>query len=162
LRDKFCEWIIRKVFTPEVFTEISNLVARGFSAAEIADTIGCTLNSLRVTCSHHGISLRSQGRLAVKLSGDIAALFQREAEKHGISPATFAASLLETIVRDNLYNAVIDQDIGGVRGRRNRTERVRAVRIPTKPATCSDAKPAASSDAKPATSSDAKSDAVPT
>jgi hypothetical protein len=92
--------------------------------------------------------------LAVKLSGDTAVLLQREAEKHGISPATFAALLLETIVRDNLYNAVIDQDIAGVGGRRNRTDGVRAVRIPTKPAT--------SSDAKPATSSDAKSDAVPT
>jgi len=114
---------IRKIFTPEVITEISNLVARGFSAAEIADTIGCTLSSLRVTCSRHGISLRRsksaaerrlQGRLAVELFGDTAALLQREAEKRGISSAKFAASLLETIVRDNLYDAVIDQDIGGV------------------------------------------------
>jgi hypothetical protein len=118
-------------------------VARGFSAAEIADTIGCTLNSLRVKCSGHGISLRRsfksaaerrpQGRLAVKLSGDIAALLQREAENLGISTVKFAALLLETIVRDNLYDAVIDQDIGGVGGRRNRTESVRAVRIPPKP-----------------------------
>jgi hypothetical protein len=133
-------------------------VARGFSAAEIADMIGSTLNSLRVTCSHHGISLRRsskfaaesppEGRLAVRLSGDTAALLQREAEKHGISTAKFAASLLEMVERDNLYNAVIDQDIGGAGGRRNRTESVRAVRIPTKPATCSDAKPATSSDAK--------------
>jgi hypothetical protein len=47
--------------------------------------------------------------LAFKLSGDTAALLQWEAEKHGISTAKFAASLLETIVRDNLYDAVIDQ-----------------------------------------------------
>jgi hypothetical protein len=120
---------IRKIFTPEVITEISNLVARGFSAAE---PIGCTLSSLRVTCSRHGISLRRsksaaerrlQGRLAVELFGDTAALLQREAEKRGISSAKFAASLLETIVRDNLYDAVIDQDIGGVV---DETERARA------------------------------------
>jgi hypothetical protein len=48
------------------------------------------------------------------MSGDTAAHLQREAGKRGISSATFAASLLETIVRDNLYDAVIDQDIGGV------------------------------------------------
>jgi hypothetical protein len=123
------EVALAKIFTPEVFTEISNLVARGFRAAEIADTIGCTLNSLRVTCSRHGISLRHscksaaekrpQGRFAVKLSGDKAALLQQEAEKLGISSAKFAALLLETIVRDNLYDAVIDQDSGGVDGRRN-------------------------------------------
>jgi hypothetical protein len=61
--------------------------------------------------------------LAVELFGDTAALFQREAGNRGISSAKFAASLLETIVRDNLYDAVIDQDIGGVV---DETERARA------------------------------------
>jgi hypothetical protein len=38
--------------------QIKNLVERGMSREEIAETIGVTLGSLRVTCSKHGISLR--------------------------------------------------------------------------------------------------------
>jgi hypothetical protein len=110
-----------KIFTLQVFNEISKLVAQGLSAAEIADRIGCTLNSLRVKCSQQGICLRRQsklasegrpqGRLTVKLSGDTAVRLQQQAEKQGISGPRFAAALLEAIVRDNLYDAVIDQDV---------------------------------------------------
>ncbi len=114
---------MHKIFTPEVFDQIAKLAAQGFSAAEIAAKVGCTLNSLRVKCSHHGICLRrrskscpegrSPGRLTIKLSGDTATLLQQEADKQGVSSTKFAASLLEAIVRDKLYEAVIDQDAVG-------------------------------------------------
>ena len=45
-------------FTPERFDQIRNLVERGMSREEIAETVGCTLGSLQVTCSRAGISLR--------------------------------------------------------------------------------------------------------
>ena len=45
-------------FTPERFDQIRNLVDRGMSRQEIADTIGVTLGSLQVTCSRVGLSLR--------------------------------------------------------------------------------------------------------
>jgi hypothetical protein len=45
-------------FTPERMEQIKNLVERGMSREEIAETIGVTLGSLQVTCSKHGISLR--------------------------------------------------------------------------------------------------------
>jgi hypothetical protein len=45
-------------FTPERFEQIKNLVERGISREEIAETIGVTLGSLQVTCSRMGISLR--------------------------------------------------------------------------------------------------------
>jgi hypothetical protein len=45
-------------FTPERLEQIKNLVERGMSREEIAETIGVTLGSLQVTCSKHGISLR--------------------------------------------------------------------------------------------------------
>jgi hypothetical protein len=45
-------------FTPERFAQIRNLVERGMAREEIAATIGCTVGSLQVTCSRHGISLR--------------------------------------------------------------------------------------------------------
>jgi hypothetical protein len=45
-------------FTPERMEQIRNLHERGRTAEEIAEIIGVTVGSLRVTCSRHGISLR--------------------------------------------------------------------------------------------------------
>src|SRR5262249_7662613 len=45
-------------FTPERFEQIRNLVERGMSREQIAETIGVTVGALQVTCSRHGISLR--------------------------------------------------------------------------------------------------------
>jgi hypothetical protein len=45
-------------FTPERIQQIKNLVERGMSREQIAETIGVTLGSLQVTCSRMGISLR--------------------------------------------------------------------------------------------------------
>lgn len=45
-------------FTPERLEQIRNLVERGLRRDEIAETIGVTVNSLAVTCSNKGISLR--------------------------------------------------------------------------------------------------------
>jgi hypothetical protein len=45
-------------FTPERIEQIRNLHERGRTPEEIADIIGVTVGSLRVTCSRHGISLR--------------------------------------------------------------------------------------------------------
>jgi hypothetical protein len=47
--------------------------------------------------------------LTIKLGGDIAALLEQQARKQGTSGARLAAALLETIARDNLYDAVTDQ-----------------------------------------------------
>jgi hypothetical protein len=40
------------------FEQIRNLVGRGMSREQIAETIGVTVGSLQVTCSRHGISLK--------------------------------------------------------------------------------------------------------
>src|SRR5262245_53856622 len=49
----------RKIkFTPERIQQIRNLVERGKSREEIAELIGVTVGSLKVTCSRLGISLR--------------------------------------------------------------------------------------------------------
>jgi len=45
-------------FTPERLEQIRNLIERGMSREQIAETIGVTIGSLQVTCSKHGISLR--------------------------------------------------------------------------------------------------------
>jgi len=46
------------ILTRAVLARVASLVDNGRSAAEIASEIGCTLGTLRVRCSQHGISLR--------------------------------------------------------------------------------------------------------
>jgi hypothetical protein len=46
------------ILTQAVLARVASLVDNGRSAAEIASEIGCTLGTLRVRCSQHGISLR--------------------------------------------------------------------------------------------------------
>ena len=54
-------------FTPARIEQIRNLVERGKTREEIAEITGCTVGSLRVTCSKLGVSLRRRlfARLAV-------------------------------------------------------------------------------------------------
>jgi hypothetical protein len=52
----------RTILTQAALVRVASLVDHGSSAAEIASEIGCTLGTLRVRCSQHGISLRRRGR----------------------------------------------------------------------------------------------------
>jgi hypothetical protein len=112
-----------KIFSPPIYLEIARLVAQGLSAAEIADRIGCKLGTLRVRCSQYGISLRrnsaagaSEGsssfRLSIRLSQATVQRLQKQARKAQTSGAKLAAELIEAIVRDELYGAVLDHDRG--------------------------------------------------
>ena len=113
-------------FTDAVFSQIESLVAQGLSAPEIAKEIGCKLGSLRVRCSQRGLSLRGVTgstrstrdvfRLMISLPGESASHLERHAKKRGMSKAALAALLLNAIVRDNLFDAVIDPDIKGKAG----------------------------------------------
>jgi len=105
----------RFIFSPAVFSQVERLIAQGLSAAQIAERIGCKLGSLRVKCSQHGISLRHSKRpfpkrLMISLPERVTLGLQRHADKEGMSKADLAIHLLEAIVRDNLYDAVIDRD----------------------------------------------------
>ena len=113
---------MRTMFSPLVFSQIRSFVAQGLSAAEIAERIGCKLGSLRVKCSQRGISLRQASaasseshfpkQLLISLSENVALDFQKQADKMEVSETDLAIALLVAIVRDNLYDAVIDPDIG--------------------------------------------------
>jgi hypothetical protein len=48
------------ILTQAVLAHVASLVDDGRCATEIASEIGCTLGTLRVRCSQHGISLRRQ------------------------------------------------------------------------------------------------------
>jgi hypothetical protein len=110
-----------KIFSAAIYLEITRLVDQGLSAAEIADRVGCSLGTLRVKCSQYGISLRRQPsgartetsphfRLSIPLSHGTALRLQKHAKRERTSSAKLAAELLETIVRDDLYGAVLDRD----------------------------------------------------
>ena len=46
------------ILTKAALDRVTGLVDQGRSAAEIANELGCTLGTLKVRCSQHGISLR--------------------------------------------------------------------------------------------------------
>jgi DNA-binding CsgD family transcriptional regulator len=115
------------------------LLDRGLTSAEIAAEFGCTLGTLRVKCSRLQISLRQphktagqmhskgsstdltshkamaslrpgNGSLDVALPASTIGELRQRAAAMGVSTASLAASLLETISRDCLYSAVLDAD----------------------------------------------------
>ena|SRR5215471_15187383 len=50
------------ILTKAALAHVVSLVDHGHTAAQIASEIGCTVGTLRVRCSHHGISLRRRAR----------------------------------------------------------------------------------------------------
>jgi len=104
----------RAILTPEVLADIPALVAQGLRKADIAERLGCKESTLQVRCSIAGISLRGRKRLELRsgdrltLSPEATAGLRTRAAASGCSEAQLASDLLETIVRDDLYDAVLD------------------------------------------------------
>jgi hypothetical protein len=125
----------RSMFSPAVLLQVKRFVARDFSAAEIAEKIGCKLGTLRVKCSENGISLRRRSapvatpqgngrkRLVISLQESVALGLQKQADKEGMSISDLAAALLEAIACDNLYDAVIDLDVESKKPKASRASR---------------------------------------
>jgi len=109
------------------FERIPVLLNQGLSALEIANAFGCTVGTLRVKCSQMGISLRrksrgvpgtrapsSEGavvasRLTLSLPTTIMDQLQHRATAEGLYTSKLASRLIETIARDDLYEAVLDE-----------------------------------------------------
>ena len=98
---------------------IPALVQQGLNAEAIATQIGCKVGTLKVRCSQAKISLRPPGsrrgrprtdERTIRLSGDAMALLQRRAALSGKTETALARELLETIARDDLYDAVLDPE----------------------------------------------------
>jgi hypothetical protein len=112
----------RTKFSPVVLNQIGLLLDQGLSPVQIADKIGCKLGTLRVRCSEHGISLRRpprgratkrrelKVRLVILLTKSASESLQRTAKTMRISRTKLGALLLETVARDELYNAVLDAE----------------------------------------------------
>jgi hypothetical protein len=111
----------RRVFTPQVLAAIPELVALGASSEEIAQRIGCPQKSLIVTCCREGISLRRnpqpkrpkqrpRARRNIMLRSDVIEAFEQHTPGNDRT-VRLVERLLTVIARDNLINAVLDDEV---------------------------------------------------
>jgi hypothetical protein len=104
-----------KIFTKVNIIKIKALADNGFGSVQIAHDIGSTPGSVRVICSKMKIKLgRAKGYASsakpyVKVSEASFLELDRHARQKKISVRTLAALLLETIAKDNLFDAVLDE-----------------------------------------------------
>jgi len=124
-----CPDMRKKLITARVLAQIPHWMSdEGLGPVDIAARIGCTVGSLRVICSRHGLSLRdsshkphkrdreynqSPGRpdaaeLVLTLPDEIRDRLQARAASLGMSELELLTLLIETIDRDDLYSAILD------------------------------------------------------
>lgn len=105
--------------TQDKYDSIPALLEQGLKKAEIAAQFGVTPSTLVVQCSRRGISLSKYGprgrrrtltfpEAPLDLSDSIMIALRGKARSMGIDAVRLARNLLETIVADDLYNAVLD------------------------------------------------------
>ena len=105
-----------------MFARIPSLLFEGMTKDEIAAMYGVTLGTLTVLCSRRSISLRKGGALPKRtnltlpdeplpLSDGVLKSLSEAARKMGkASTARLVSDLLEKIVSDGLYKAVLDEE----------------------------------------------------
>jgi hypothetical protein len=104
----------KKLITPTVILMIRSWRDQGLSPAQIAQKIGCTVGSLRVRCSQLKISLRRDrneracNQLLLMLAPNTMRHLQTRAALKGLTHSSLAATLLDRIAQDDLYDAVLD------------------------------------------------------
>jgi hypothetical protein len=108
--------------TDEMFARIPALLHEGTTKAEIAAMYGVTLGTLTVLCSRRGTSLRKGGSLpgrtnltlpdqSLPLSDGVLKSLRETTRAMGKdSTARLVSDLLEKIVSDGLYKAVLDEE----------------------------------------------------
>jgi hypothetical protein len=95
---------------------IPRMVQAGMSAAQIAARFGVTVGSLRVMCSKRGISFNPNSERerhwVVPLPDVIRNDIRRMAHTLGLTGPQLIQKLVEHIVLDDLYSAVLDESLG--------------------------------------------------
>ena len=94
-------------------------VDQGLSDSEIASKMGWTVGTLRVRCSQLKISLRRVTRTknhrsltaTIVLPRTILDQLHQPAASLGVTTSDLAANLLREIIRDSLYEAVLDRGV---------------------------------------------------
>ena len=106
-----------KIFTNANVIKIRALADNGFGAVQIAHAIGSTPASVRNRCSKmkikrgrtKGCGCSAEPCIISNISEASFLELDRHARQRKISVQTLAALLLETIAKDNLFDAVIDE-----------------------------------------------------
>jgi len=108
-----------KVLTQEKYDSIPALLERGMDRSEIAALFGVTPASLQVLCSNRCASLRRGGRHTPRRNLSVAdevldlkqntlVALREKARTMRVNEVKLVTDLLETIVTDDLYGAVLD------------------------------------------------------
>jgi hypothetical protein len=99
-----------KRFTPADIDKLRLMADFGHDGKSIARALDRPPQAIRVKCVELGIKLRppSVEHRRVKLPLETWASLRRAAEARGTTIARLARLLIETIVRDDLFDAVID------------------------------------------------------
>jgi hypothetical protein len=109
------KWSVKRraILTKEVLaTTIPGMVQRGLRGRDIAEQLGCKYSTLKVRCSQVGFSLKAPGSTRgynmIRLDKSAITLLRDRAAATGKTASAVAMELIETIARDNLYDAVLD------------------------------------------------------
>ena len=123
-----CANMRKKLFTDTVLAQIPRWMREeGLGPSELAARIGCTVGSLRVACSRYGLGLRRHSHkprsrehyynqapqldpaeFVLALAEEIRDRLRARAAALGMSEVELLALLIETIDRDDLYSAILD------------------------------------------------------
>jgi hypothetical protein len=114
--------MVTKIFTDEVLDSIPAKIEAGLCRKQIAQDIGVSVESLQVTCCRHGISLRRKGWVAkvrksrnkhqrLLIAAELIARLRERAERHGVTECHLVTRLLELIVEDDLFDAILDDTV---------------------------------------------------
>lgn len=105
-----------RVFSDQVLAQIPAWIAEGWPLPAIAARLGTTEISLYTSCSKYGISIESAKAVGsrrnpkreVKLPKGLVRKLELRAAAMGSSVENLAVMLLEQIVADDLFNAILD------------------------------------------------------
>jgi hypothetical protein len=104
----------RTVFTGFVMSQIRLMLSMGKNTAQIAQELECDVASLRMACSREGIPLRSKSSddlfsIKIDLTANVSDFLRREARIRGRSSSELAAEIIDAVVGDKLFSAVLDK-----------------------------------------------------
>jgi hypothetical protein len=100
-----------RLFTADVLAAIPRWIAMGTDPVVIAEALGTTIDSLRVTCSQRGISLQVPGNLEGALRRELGeGVYERleaEAAGRGYAVQDLVVALVEAAIEYDLVGGVL-------------------------------------------------------
>ncbi len=100
------------VFTPENLEILSRMRADGATSRQMAEAIGSTADSVRQTLlnKHRNRKRPQDHKIEFRVTASTKDQLYAEAARRGMKPRTMVRKVLLTIVNDNLFAAILDDD----------------------------------------------------